>query len=121
MVVTPTSDVCLFFTPPLSGVCKYQPKLPSVSVYHFGITVGIFLLYNLAGTPFEDCVGTLFLKNWRELLFSSTAIGKSTPVHVLLVYCVTNHVTTSSCVIGVLCYKSSDECDVQKTNARLPK
>ena len=29
--------------------------------FHFGITVGIFLLYNLAGTPFEDFVGTLML------------------------------------------------------------
>ncbi len=89
----------ILYPPPLSGVGKYQPKLPLVSVYHFGITVGIFLLYDLAGTPFEDFMGTLFLKIWRELLFSSTAIGKSTPVHVLLVYCVINHVTTSSCAI----------------------
>jgi len=48
---------------------KYQPKLPSVRHIHFGITVGIFLLYDLAGTPFEDFAGTLFLKIWRELLF----------------------------------------------------
>ena len=33
--------------------------------------MGIFLLYNLAGTPFEDFSGTLYLKIWRELLFSS--------------------------------------------------
>jgi hypothetical protein len=53
----------------MSGIGKYQPKLPSVSVFHFGITVGTFLLYDLAGTPFEDFAGTLFLKIWRELLF----------------------------------------------------
>ena len=33
--------------------------------------MGIFLLYNLAGRPFEDFSGTLYLKIWRELLFSS--------------------------------------------------
>jgi hypothetical protein len=59
-----------FFTPPpVRYRLKYQPKLPSVSVFHFGITVGIFLLYDLAVTPFEDFAGTLFLKIWHELLY----------------------------------------------------
>ena len=39
---TKYSVVYQFFTPPLSGIGKYQPKLPSVSEFHCGITVGIF-------------------------------------------------------------------------------
>ncbi len=32
-----------------------QPKLPSVSVFHFGIRYcGYFFTYDLVGTPFED-------------------------------------------------------------------
>ena len=56
--------------PPLSGRGKYQSKLPSVLVFHFGIAVGIFLLYDLAGTPFEDFTGTLFWKFGGNSFFS---------------------------------------------------
>ncbi len=60
------SVVYPFFTPPLSGIGKYQPKLPSVSVFHFGITVGIFycliwrehLLKISRELVFENLVGT---------------------------------------------------------------
>ena len=37
--------------------------------FGIGITVGIFDC-DLAGTPFEDFAGTLFLKIWREFLLS---------------------------------------------------
>ncbi len=40
--------------------------------------MGIFLLYDLAGTPFEDFAGTLFLKIWRELIFSLKRRAKCT-------------------------------------------
>jgi len=41
------------------------------SVFRYRYYCGYFWLYDLAGTPFEDFAGTLFLKIWREFLFPS--------------------------------------------------
>jgi hypothetical protein len=53
---------------------NYRHWPVGILVYHFGITVHvIFCLsygFDLAGTPFEDFGGTLFLKIWREFLLS---------------------------------------------------
>ena len=41
-----------------------------ISEVRYQYYCGYFWLYDLAGTPFEDFVGTLFLKVWREFLLS---------------------------------------------------
>ena len=56
--------------PPCPVSVNYRHWHVGILVFHFRITVGIFLLYDLVGTPFEDFAGTLFLKIWQEFLSS---------------------------------------------------
>jgi hypothetical protein len=65
-------------------------KLLALFGQYFGIGITIltkshnwvFFMYDLAGTPFEDFAGTLFLKIWREFLkrrAKCTKGGRSPP------------------------------------------
>jgi hypothetical protein len=77
-----TRVVYRFFTPPLAGI----GKLLALFGRYFGIGITIlpkshywvFFMYDLAGTPFEDFAGTLFLKIWREFLLSLKRRAKCT-------------------------------------------
>ena len=63
------SVVYQFFTPPLAGICKYQPKLPSVFGISVSVLLWVFLTVRFGGNTFWRFRGNSFFENLAGIPF----------------------------------------------------